>query len=327
MLRAMVDKLLVSHAGAERIFPEGGVARLPMGDLAQSLADTPGLVENIDALAQVCQAIQHAHQKGVIHRDIEPSNILITIIDGMRVPKVIDFGIAKAVAGRLTDNTMFTAYEQFIGTPAYMSPEQAVMSGVDVDTRSDNYSLGVLLYELLTGRTLFETNALLEHGLDGLRRTLQDREPQRPSAIVTTLQGSALTQVAHSRHAEPLKLISLLRGDLDWIVIRTLEKDRARRYETANGLAMDVQRYLDNEPIMARPPSRVYRLQKLVRRIIHGKSRVTCSGPAPSRLSGAINGATITFDGQPSPVIRAPPTRYLRNAPLKSACLRQRMSR
>jgi serine/threonine protein kinase len=222
--------------------------------------------ERLKLFIQVCHAIQHAHQKGVIHRDIKPSNILVTIIDGMPVPKVIDFGIAKAIEGRLTDNTIFTAYEQFIGTPAYMSPEQAVMSGVDVDTRSDIYSLGVLLYELLTGRTPFETKELLQSGIDGLRRTLQEQEPQRPSIIVTTMQGLALTQVAHSRHAEPMKLISLLRGDLDWIVIRALEKDRARRYETANGLAMDVQRFLDNEPVVARPPSRVYRLQKLVRR-------------------------------------------------------------
>ena len=222
--------------------------------------------ERLKLFIQVCQAIQHAHQKGVIHRDIKPSNILVTIIDGMPVPKVIDFGIAKAIEGRLTDNTIFTAYEQFIGTPAYMSPEQATLSGVDVDTRSDIYSLGVLLYELLTGRTPFETNELLESGIDGLRRTLQEREPKRPSAIVTTMHGTALTNMARSRHAEPLKLISLLQGDLDWIVIRTLEKDRARRYETANGLAMDVRRYLDNEPVVARPPSRVYRLQKLVRR-------------------------------------------------------------
>ena len=214
----------------------------------------------------VCQAIQHAHQKGVIHRDIKPSNILITIIDGRPVPKVIDFGIAKAIEGRLTDSTIFTAYEQFIGTPAYMSPEQAVMSGVDVDTRSDIYSLGVLLYELLTGRTPFETKELLQRGIDGLRRTLQEQEPPRPSVMVTTMQGSALAQMARSRHAEPLKLISQLRGDLDWIVIRALEKDRARRYETANGLAMDVQRFLANEPVVACPPSRVYRLQKLVRR-------------------------------------------------------------
>lgn len=222
--------------------------------------------QRLKLFIQVCQAIQHAHQKGVIHRDVKPSNILVTMIDGMALPKVIDFGIAKAIEGRLTDNTIFTAYEQFVGTPAYMSPEQAVMSGVDVDTRSDIYSLGVLLYELLTGRTPFETKYLLEGGIDGLRRTLREEDPQPPSTAVTTMQGSALTQVARSRQAEPLKLISQLRGDLDWIVIRALEKDRTRRYQTANGLAMDVQRFLENEPVVACPPSRVYRLQKLVRR-------------------------------------------------------------
>jgi len=215
---------------------------------------------------QVCQAIQHAHQKGVIHRDIKPSNILVTMIDGKPVPKVIDFGIAKAIEGRLTETTMFTPYEHFIGTPAYMSPEQAALSGVDVDTRSDIYSLGVLLYELLTGRTPFETKELLEKGIDGLRRTLMEREPKRPSALVTTMEGTTQAQIARSRHSEPLKLITQLRGDLDWIVIRALEKDRARRYETANGLALDVERFLSNEAVLARPPSRTYRLQKLVRR-------------------------------------------------------------
>ena len=182
------------------------------------------------------------------------------------VPKVIDFGIAKAIEGRLTDNTIFTAYEQFIGTPAYMSPEQAVMSGVDVDTRSDIYSLGVLLYELLTGRTPFETKELMRNGVDGLRRTLQEREPPRPSVVLTTMQGSALDQMAQCRRVEPVSLITMMRGDLDWIVIRALEKDRARRYQTANGLAMDIQRYMANEPVIARPPSRLYQFQKLVRR-------------------------------------------------------------
>ena len=245
--------------------------------------------ERLKLFIPVCHAIQHAHQKGVIHRDIKPSNILVTIVDGKPVPKVIDFGIAKAIEGRLTDNTIFTAYEQFIGTPAYMSPEQAVMSGVDVDTRSDIYSLGVLLYELLTGRTPFETKELLQSGIEGLRRTLQEREPQRPSAIVTTMQGSALAQMARRRHAEPMKLISLLHGDLDWIVIRALEKDRARRYQTANGLAMDVQRFLDNEPVVARPPSRVYRLQKLVRR---NKATFTAGVIIAMALTGGLGVST-----------------------------------
>ena len=220
----------------------------------------------LDLFIQICQAIQHAHQKGIIHRDIKPSNILITLHDGVPVPKVIDFGIAKATEMRLTDKTFFTAYEQIIGTPAYMSPEQAEMSGLDIDTRSDIYSLGVLLYELLTGRTPFDPKKLLQHGLDEMRRTLREQEPQRPSTMLTTLQGKELTKTAEHRQAEPPKLISLLRGDLDWIVMKALEKDRRRRYETANGLAMDINRYLNHEPVVARPPSRFYRFQKLVRR-------------------------------------------------------------
>ncbi len=214
----------------------------------------------------ICQAIQHAHQKGIIHRDIKPSNILVTLHDGVPVPKVIDFGIAKATEAQLTEKTLFTAYAQIIGTPAYMSPEQAEMSGLDIDTRADIYSLGVLLYELLTGRTPFDPKQLLQSGFDEMRRTLREREPQRPSTILTTLQNEELTATAQQRHVEPPKLISQLRGDPDWIVMKALEKDRKRRYETANALAMDIQRYLNNEPVFARPPSRTYRLQKLVRR-------------------------------------------------------------
>ena len=222
--------------------------------------------QRLDLFIQVCHAIQHAHQKGVIHRDIKPSNILVTLHDGVAVPKVIDFGIAKATEGRLTDNTVFTAYGQFIGTPAYMSPEQVELNGLDVDTRSDIYSLGVLLYELLTDRTPFDSKKLMQSGLEEMRRTVREKEPQRPSNLVTTLQMEELTATALRRHVEPLKLISLLKGDLDWIVMKALEKDRSRRYETANGLAMDIERYLNNEPINARPPSKYYRLQKLVRR-------------------------------------------------------------
>ncbi len=226
-------------------------------------------LNNLERLAlfiQTCRAIQHAHQKGIIHRDIKPSNVLVTLHDGVPVPKVIDFGIAKATEGRLTDNTVFTAYQQFVGTPAYMSPEQAEMSGLDVDTRSDIYSLGVLLYELLTGKTPFDTKILMESGLDEMRRTLREKEPPPPSTMITSLGDTELTSAAGFRHAEPPKLISSLKGDLDWIVMKALEKDRTRRYETANGLAMDIQRYLENEPIIARPPSQLYRLQKMVRR-------------------------------------------------------------
>jgi hypothetical protein len=220
----------------------------------------------LELFIQICNAIQHAHQKGIIHRDIKPSNIIVTLHDGLPVPKVIDFGIAKATETPLTDKTLLTVQNQFIGTPAYMSPEQAGTGGLDIDTRSDIYSLGVLLYELLTGKTPFDQKTLLQSGVDEMRRTLREEEPQRPSARLTVLAGNDLTTTATRRHAEPPRLIALIRGDLDWIVMKALEKERARRYETANGLAMDVRRHLSNEPVAARPPSRVYRLQKLVRR-------------------------------------------------------------
>jgi WD40 repeat protein/serine/threonine protein kinase len=239
--------------------------------------------ERLDLFIKVCHAIQHAHQKGIIHRDIKPSNILVTLHDGVPVPKVIDFGIAKATEGRLTDNTVYTQLHQFIGTPAYMSPEQAEMSGLDIDTRSDIYSLGVLLYELLAGSTPFDAKELMASGIDAMRKTIREKEPVRPSTRLTqklvavdvsprkSTSGLAIpTQEevgADSRRRLRLKeQINRVRGDLDWIVMKCLEKDRTRRYETANGLVMDLKRHLKNEPVVARPPSNVYRFQKLVRR-------------------------------------------------------------
>jgi serine/threonine protein kinase/WD40 repeat protein len=267
---------LMDHPNIARVFDAGATAtgrpyfvmELVRGVKITDFCDE-NKVPNQDRLGlftQVCQAIQHAHQKGIIHRDIKPSNILVTINDDVPVPKVIDFGIAKATQGRLTDQTPFTAFEQFLGTPAYMSPEQAIMTSLDIDTRSDIYSLGVLLYELLTGKTPFEQKELLAAGLDEMRRTIREREPIKPSTRLLVLGQEELTATANRRQTEPPKLIHTVRGDLDWVVMKCLEKDRNRRYETANGLARDLQRHLNNEPVLARPPSRLDFVRKLVQR-------------------------------------------------------------
>ena len=225
-----------------------------------------GTRERLDLFIKVCHAIQHAHQKGIIHRDIKPSNILVTLHDGVPVPKVIDFGIAKATEGRLTESTVYTQLNQFIGTPAYMSPEQAEMSGLDIDTRSDIYSLGVLLYELLAGSTPFDAKELMSLGIDAMRKTIREKEPVRPSSRLASMQVGEQTLAAKRYSTDAPSLMHQLKGDLDWIVMKCLEKDRTRRYETANGLAADITRHLTNEPVIARPASAAYRFQKAFRR-------------------------------------------------------------
>lgn len=243
------------------------VMELVRGLPITKFCDTNNLAtqERLELFVSVCHAVQHAHQRGIIHRDIKPSNILVTLHDGKPVPKVIDFGIAKALNQRLTEKTIFTRYSQMIGTPEYMSPEQAEMSGLDVDTRTDVFSLGVLLYELLAGTTPFDSEYLLSKGYGEMQRIIREEEPTRPSTKVSTL-GEALTDVAKRRSVAPEALGKLMRGDLDWIVMKTLEKDRTRRYETVHSLAEDIQRHLRNEPITASSPGTIYRLQKFLRR-------------------------------------------------------------
>jgi serine/threonine protein kinase/tetratricopeptide (TPR) repeat protein len=265
---------LMDHSNIAKVFDAGAtesgrpyfVMELVRGIKITDYCDQESLTTaaRLELFTQVCHAVQHAHQKGIIHRDIKPSNILVTTTtEGKPLPKVIDFGIAKATTGqRLTDKTLFTAFEMLIGTPAYMSPEQAALTSVDVDTRTDIYSLGVLLYELLTSTTPFDTRELLKAGLDEVRRVIRNEEPIRPSTRLSTMMAADLTSVSKHRHSEPPNLIREVRGDLDWIVMKALEKDRTRRYETANGLALDVERFLANEPISARPPSTLYKFQK-----------------------------------------------------------------
>jgi len=222
--------------------------------------------QRLELFLDVCHAVGHAHQKGIIHRDLKPSNILVEIHDVRPVVKIIDFGIAKATGQKLTEKTVYTCVSQLVGTPLYMSPEQAGLSSLDVDTRSDLYSLGVLLYELLTGATPFESETLKQADYDEMRRIIREEEPPRPSTRVNTMEQAALSTIAQKRGLEPRRLNQQLRGDLDWIVMKALEKDRNRRYESASAFAADVQRYLNDEPVLACPPSKLYRLGKFVRR-------------------------------------------------------------
>jgi len=267
---------LMEHPNIARVFDGGAtgsgrpyfVMELVRGERITDYCDRHQLSteERLKLFIPVCEAVQHAHQKGVIHRDLKPSNVLVTEQAGRAVPKVIDFGIAKATGSELTGKTLFTRFNQLIGTPAYMSPEQAGWGSLDVDTRSDIYSLGVLLYEQLTGRTPFSNEELLKSGLDHVLRVIREREPPKPSTQLSTLTQADLQKVAQQRAAEPARLNRLVRGELDWIVMKCLEKDRARRYETANGLARDIERHLNNEPVVAAAPGVGYRCRKFASR-------------------------------------------------------------
>jgi len=239
------------------------VKGVPITDYCDDNRLTPR--ERLGLFLDVCHAVEHAHQKGIIHRDIKPSNVLVASHDGVPVVKIIDFGVAKAVGQHLTERTLYTQFTQLIGTPLYMSPEQAGQSALDVDTRSDIYSLGVLLYELLTGTTPFDKEQLSQASYEEIRRIIREEEPPKPSTRISTL-GQAATTLSTQRKSDPKRLSQLFRGELDWIVMKALEKDRNRRYDTASSFAADVQHYLHDEPVQACPPSAVYRFGKFARR-------------------------------------------------------------
>ena len=291
---------MLSHPGVARVLDAGMtetgrpyfamefVAGIPLTRYCEECKLTTK--QRLELFIPICQAVQHAHQKGIIHRDLKPTNILVTLVDGKPAPKIIDFGIAKATNQALTQHTLFTQTGALIGTPEYMSPEQAQTSGLDVDTRTDIYSLGVILYELLTGALPIDPKSLREAGLEGMARLIKTYEPQKPSTRLTSLAGAARSDPTPGPTHNTRLLQKELRGDLDWIVLKAMEKDRSRRYETANALVLDVQRHLDHEPVLARPPSTVYRTQKFIR-----KHRVAVAAAAMIALVLVLGVATSTI--------------------------------
>ena len=251
--------------------------------------------KRLELFALVCRAIQHAHQKGVIHRDLKPSNIMVTMHNNSPVPVIIDFGVSKAISQQLTEKTLFTAYGQMVGTPAYMSPEQAQMSRMDIDTRSDIYSLGVLLYELLTGSTPLDASVLRGTAYVEMQRMIREEEAPKPSTRVSTM-GNALARIAKCRDTDPIRLSHSLKGDLDWITMKALDKDPTRRYETANGFANDVDRFLDDEAVEACPPSLIYQTRKLFRR--HRAMATTAAAVGVAILLGIIGTTAGMFQAR-----------------------------
>ena len=265
---------LMDHPGIAQVYDAGStadgrpffameyVAGLPITEYCDKHRLPLG--GRLDLFVQVCGAVQHAHQKGVIHRDIKPSNLLVSVQDGRPVPKVIDFGVAKAIHQRLTEKTLFTQHGMIVGTPAYMSPEQAEMSALDVDTTTDIYSLGVVLYELLVSAPPLDPQALRRAGYAEMQRLIREYEPPRPSTRLSSLHAAA-DAVAHQRRTSLSRLVRELKSDLDWITLKAMDKDRTRRYASASELALDVTRHLNTEPVVARPPSITYRLGRFVR--------------------------------------------------------------
>jgi serine/threonine protein kinase len=284
---------MMNHVSIAKVFDAGTTTRglpyfvmeLVPGDSITQHCDRHRLStrERLALFIQVCLGVQHAHQKAIIHRDLKPSNVLITLQDDVPVPKIIDFGVAKATAKQLTDKTMFTEQGQIMGTLEYMSPEQAAMSSQDIDTRTDIYSLGAILYELLVGARPFDSQELRSGGFDGFRRTIREQDPPKPSTRFGLLGGASALS-AENRRTDSRMLTRQVRGDLDWITMKALDKDRTRRYETANGLAMDIARHLADEPVLASPPSATYRIGKFVRR--HRAGFTTAAATAVALVAG-----------------------------------------